>query len=337
MGSVKIDVNESEKKYYSTSYSSVEDVYEIIERLDKIYVDAYDGNYEALVILIDLRGLVRNIESKIHKDFMEEYLDIQTGQKPMVVNDYGKKILDVVSERLGVDREHCENLYVESIDMIIKNNYDDWLRFINNNYFNKKVSVEKPKKILESKISDESFYATDYIKKYVNPKFIYDKEELPTDLQQFINYELYNYNEIKCLKQELKQEKDKDKRKFIKDFIVKRTKIKIELCKDISELKKIHRIPIEKTNKKGKNFNYSYNENQDYLINDENYNIINEINANKIKRIAKNILTERQYIVFNLYYNIGLTQQKIAKILNDDQRNITNDLKYLTKKIKLEL
>lgn len=334
MGKVKIDILKNDFKYLNTSFSNVEDVYEVIERLDEIFFDAYNGNHEALVILIDLENLINDIESEEHKNFMLEYLLIQTGQKPMEAKD--KNIFEVISQRLNLDKEYCQQLFLKSIDLIIENNYEKWLDFYYNNYFGKSVPVKEKVKKSNSLIDDESFLATDYMRKYVVSNFKYNKENLPEDLQQFIDYKQHNYNEIKYLQQELKKEKDKEKKKNIEQEIKKRIRVEVDLNRDISTLKDIYKIQKSKV-KKTKTTILKYWDNYNYSKNENNYSVIDEVNINKINNVAKKILTDRQYIIFDLYYNVGLTQQKIAIILNDDQRNITNDLKYLIKKIKLEL
>lgn len=61
---------------------------------------------------------------------------------------------------------------------------------------------------------------------------------------------------------------------------------------------------------------------------------IKEEKIKNIKKVAKNILTNRQYIIFELYYFNDLTQQEIADLTGIQQPNVNRDLKNAIMKIK---
>ena len=168
-------------------------------------------------------------------------------------------------------------------------------------------------------------------------KHIYKGDTYPEDLQELI--ELLNSNKIKL-----------DKLKAIKlrtgsekSEMNKRIKLDISIRDDINILKDHYKIPR----------NHNYTEGQDVSNNElmyykrkpiefeelvekeyDNSEALNEWQVEKIKNIASKILTKRQLVVFSLYYESRLTQQEIASIINDDQRNVADAIKRIIKKIK---
>lgn len=62
-------------------------------------------------------------------------------------------------------------------------------------------------------------------------------------------------------------------------------------------------------------------------------NIINKVLKDELYDILKNILTEKQYVCFSLYYINNYKQEKIAKLLNVSHTTISNRLKTSMEKI----
>ena len=346
MGSVKIDIYKDDRKYFETSYSSEEDIYDILWLLDIILQDAQKGNKEALITLMDLKNLMT-----VNNPVFNEYTNIQMGFKPMKLEDQGKEIIEVVASRLNMPKKECEKQVLNAVLHIKKTNLNNWYDCINKNYKSHIVAARKknfvdalvflPRRTLAShegsKITSESLWQGDYCKKYVVAKHIYKGDTYPEDLQELI--ELLNSNKIKL-----------DKLKAIKlrtgsekSEMNKRIKLDISIRDDINILKDHYKIPR----------NHNYTEGQDVSNNElmyykrkpiefeelvekeyDNSEALNEWQVEKIKNIASKILTKRQLVVFSLYYESRLTQQEIASIINDDQRNVADAIKRIIKKIK---
>jgi len=346
MGSVKIDIYKDDKKYYDTSYSSEEDIYDILWLLDIILQDAQKGNKEALITLKDLNNLLT-----IYYPVLSEYCNIQMGFKPMKLEDQQKEIIEVVSSRLNMTKEECEREILIAVLHIKKTNMNNWYNCINKNYKNYIVAASKknfvdalislPRRTLVSyegsKITSESLWQVDYCKKYVVAKHIYKGDIYPEDLQELI--ELQSKNEI--LVKTLSKNKDKNKQEKLE--LSKRIKLRKTLQEDINILKDHYRIPR----------NHYYTESQDvshkelmyykkklppreeYVEREyDNTEVLDEWQVEKVKDIANKILTKRQMVIFSLYYEARLTQLEIANIVNDTQGHIARDLKQIIKKIQ---
>jgi len=346
MGSVKIDIYKDDKKYYDTSYSSEEDIYDILWLLDIIFQDAQKGNKEALITLRDLN----NLDTKYNPVF-DEYCYIQMGFRPMKLEDQGKEIIEVVAKRLNMTKEECERKMLVAVLHIKKTNLNNWYDYINKNYKSHIIAARKknfvdylislPKITLAShdgsNITSESLWQVDYCKKYVVAKHIYKGDTYPEDFQELIELQGKNEILVKALS------KNKDKTKNEKTELSKRIKLQKTLQEDINILKDHYRIPR----------NHYYTESQDVSYKELMYykkklppheeyiereydstEVLDEWQIEKIKDIANKILTKRQLVVFSLYYESRLTQREIANILTEDQGNIAHDLKRIIKKIK---
>lgn len=324
-----MDIEKSSRQYYDISFSSVEDIYDFLFRLDQIYIDAYDGNYEALVLILDFRNFIKTIKQQDLKQVLFEYFCIQTGKKPLKLNN-NEDLLDNISKRLNMDKEKCSDFLLQSINQIISINKANWLQWVKK-YLLYGVKREDRSKIKKPIVKDE---IKNEINKVNNKQNKLNDKELPDDLKQYIIYEKYNHKKIKELKKILKTVNE-EKRKIINKEIKQRIKIEIELHKDISTLKYIYKIPVKPLNKQSKTKKFSFND--EYLNVQEIYDFQDDIDIEKINIIAKEKLTNRQYLVFDLYYNLGITQQEIADITNDFRENIKKILQNSVNKIKNNL
>lgn len=342
MGSVKIDIYRSDRKYYHTSLSNEDDVQDIINTLDSIVHDANSGNYEALITLIDFSSLLN--KNKV----MVEYFRILTGKDGYKPNkdggsdDYGKSIIELVSERLGLAKEECEEMFNNSIKSIVENNLELWLEWVNKN-FKGKCKVKNKGKYLYNWDDDSSFYQLDFNRKYVVDSKMYKELGFPKDLQELIDVQKKNKNIIAELEQ-LKKDRviNKEQKKQLK----KRNKFDIDLSKDIIILKQHYNIEIKNTNTKGKKEFISYSEeytdkysNKDLEFAEKNIfdSIIDDLQIKKIKEVANKILTDKQLVIFNLYYISEMTQQEIANLLDLKQHTIAEYLSRTVEKIKSNL
>ena len=99
MGATKIDIHKDEVQYKDVSFSSHEDIYNALLKLDLIYNDFEDGNVYAGFIyndLVQLMGKIDNAQS------IQSYHDVQLGIIPMKIDDHEKKIEDVAAENLNI-------------------------------------------------------------------------------------------------------------------------------------------------------------------------------------------------------------------------------------------
>lgn len=337
MGAVHIDIHKQDRKYFETSFSSEEDIYKLLWMIDIVYEEAYQGNHEALCIINDLKNLI-----DIDNDALIEYIKIQNGKKPLSVKDFGKEIPEVVAERLGITKEDCERQIHKGVLDIINKNYELWSNWIKNKYKNTCIEYSKNKIKIKHHIEDEILKQMDYERKYCIKKNIFEGEEYPEDLQELINIQKQNYNKLTKLKEKLQ----KDKKKIeLKEEIRKRISYNIQLTKDVGILKRHYNILVDKTNWKGVTTHVSFEEFQLHNMDDfekEKQNIVkhqrekfeDEWQVEKIKETAKKVLTIKQYAIFNLYFINGLTQEKIAQIVNDTQGNISRDINNIIKKLK---
>lgn len=67
------------------------------------------------------------------------------------------------------------------------------------------------------------------------------------------------------------------------------------------------------------------------------YEFKKEDKIKEIKNIAKNILTNRQYIIFEFYYFNELTQQEIADLMGDSRSAIKMELPRIIEKIRRKI
>lgn len=342
IGSVKIDIHAGDKKYYNISYSSKEDICKIFKIIDIIYEDAYKGNKEALVIINDIQNLIDE------DDFvLREYINIQIGKKPLTVKDCNVKIIDVVAERLGLGYEKCEEEFYKSISKIQNKNMELWRKWIENNknnmfFVNKTIKNDKKEQKI-SIIDENKLKELDYIKKYLVPKYIFESNSYPKNLQELIKFDKYNLKVLKDLSEKYKNDKKNSK---LKDEIRKRTNYDIELSKDIVILKKHYNVKIKNTNKKGKNKNIPIQFIKDSELTSRIKELENDVLIDKLRLIENAIsiakidsftelkLTKKQKEIFDMYYKDGYTQQQIADRIKVTRPYITKALKNIINKIK---
>lgn len=329
MGSVKIDVDKADRNYYSTSLSSEEDILEILHTLDAMKKDVDKGNYEALAVVLDFEKLF------LRNDVCREYHTTLIGDSPFVVQDYGKNILDLVSERLNIPKQQCEDILYNSINEMIEENKELWLNWVNKN-FKGKIKVKKNRKSQLSTIDDSSFYQTDFNRKYIVNNKMYKELGYPSDLQELIDVQKKNQNRIDELNS---LKKAKKITKELREELRKRIRFNIGLWEDINILKKHYGIQIQNNMVKEKVKIVSYSENdldiEDYQT--DNDFIIDEWQLHRIKETASDVLTDKQLVIFNLYYISGLTQQQIADLINETRGHISRDLKISLEKIRKNL
>lgn len=327
MISIKADIYKKDRDFYDYSLSSVEDVYKTLWFLDIIYQEKENGNTEAMAIYNDLAELFN--QNKV----CDTYLKIQTGKIPLSHNDYGKEIIEIVAKKLKMGRYECEKILNESIKKVVEMNFEKWEKCVNQRFKGEVIassySCEK---------DDEKLKQLDYNIKYKNSTS-YVESEYPDDLKTLIDIQKSIKDKIKNLKNKKRLNK-KDK-----EQLRKLTTYHIDVCKDISILKEHYKIPIANTNKKGsleftsydENFGFLYEDDEDYTVQAlelKNDKLENEYSIWRIKQIAKEVLTKKQLVIFNLYYIAGMTQQEIGDLLGMTKQAVNDFTKKIITKIK---
>ena len=327
MGASGFIAETKEKIFRNLSFSSVEDVYDVLWLLDAI-IDGYeDFNVEALATKIDFVNLTNEINSNV----LNEYILIQIGEKPLKTEDYGKEILEVVAERLNLSLIECEQELAKSIELLVSQNYRLWYRWYLQNYKDKMVCQNN---IHPSPFNDlEGWKDIDYRQKYLWKKNIQPSDEFPNEFNELLEYRNKNLNEIKWYQSRTNlTEKQQEKLKFLK-------KNQIEIDKDISKIKRSLSLPINKNNQCGKKEIVSFDDARDQYDSFDTYDLktYDGLTYSKIINIADKVLTNKQKVIFYLYFENQLTQTEIANIVNDDQGNISRVLQKSIEKIRKEL
>jgi hypothetical protein len=330
VGSVKIDIYQSDRKYYDMSFSSALDIYDMLWILDVIYNDYINGNCEALVIINDLKNYIDTISDN---SVIQTYYEIQTGCGELDNKDYNKDILQIISEKLDISKDDCEKqLYYNVVD-IVKLNKTKWNIWYNNNYKNKKV-LHKNTLNYFSKIPDEIYWQKDYSLKYILNKHIYRESDLPNDLLELIDISNKNKIKLKELKCDLKKCNNLSDKQNISSQIKKRNKYDIEISQDITLIKKHYCIPLSNNGPKEKLEEVCYEdiENTEFIDKSNDNNIIDEFQLNKIKILTNNILTTKQRILFELRFVLGLGIIEISNMLGVSQPFVSKEISKIIKK-----
>jgi len=348
LGSVKFDLTKNEIKLKDLGLNSVEDIYDLLFRLDIIQAEKEQGNDEAFFLFNDLINSLQYINEN---KYIKSYINIQLGITPMGVNDYDKEIEEVCSERMGISIEKFkEGLHknVEDVYEYLKNKRSKWIdSYYKNKVIDMNLKVNKEYELL-SDVTE--LYQIDFNKKYMDHKIIYRNIEKPKSLEELESYQKDLELKIKETKRKLNKYRKKDNKRFLKykNELSKLQTLNIQVRKDINIIRECYGETLGHQNKKGKKDTVSYDSNMSEIVNaheeqlaKEKYESYSAIDANievgKLQKIAEKILTSRQYIIFELYYLNGMTQQEIAEIMGDFKGNISNDIKIINKKISKNL
>lgn len=346
MGSVKVDLKAGDMKYQETSFSSTEDVYDFLLRLDLIYDDSRNGNTEAICLYADFIRLLDSVENVT---IVKMYHDIQLGLSPMTVDDYGLDILEVIVKRTNLPMKEIVFGLNREMDTIVEQNKVNWTNSININYKNTYLGALEENKEPKQNfgVNESENLRIDFMRKYIYPSTLYDKTDLPQDLEEMLTLQRNTKDKVKELQALVLKYKKKDNKRHndFKTRLKQMTNFKIQIDKDVVLLKKHYNIPIESNNKKGKTSFMSYDlNNQEVLKGHQDVQreqilssydkIDSHIQVGKIKEIAEKTLTKKQLLIFNLYYFGEMTQQEIAGIIGDNQPNVKNDIKRILVKIR---
>lgn len=293
--------------------------------------------------------MVNNIKDN---KYIIEFHNAQVGIKPLKVEDHGKSINEISAERLNICINDFETGLRQNIIDMIKYRSDEWSEYITEYANNHIKRLQYDKKKLWNyalPLDDQKLIEKDLLMKYVHPRLVYKKQFMPTEITELIEYEEEICLQETELENKAKKYKSKNKAKYT-DLMSKKSKltsIKIQIRKNITDLKKFYGIEIGKQNSDGKTEFMSYVQTGEVLLAHENEKSkaleqqLNEIevlnSVEKIKEKAEEILNSKQLFVFKLYYELGSTQQEIANILGVSQPAVIQQIKTINKKINLKI
>lgn len=344
MGSVKFDLTKNEIKLKDLGLNSIEDIYDLLFRLDIIQAEKEQGNDEAFFLFNDL---INSLQYITENKYIKSYIDIQLGITPMGVDDFDKEVEEVCAERMGMSIDEFKNglhKNIEDVYEYLKNKRAEW---VESYYKNKVIDINLRKNKEYELLSDVTkLYQIDFNKKYMDHKIVYRNVKKPKSLKELESYQKELESKIKETKRKLNKYRKKDNKRFFKykNELSKLQSLNIQVRKDINIIRECYGETLGNQNGKGKKDVVSYDSSMGEIVNAheeqlaiekyESYSVIDaNIEVGKLQKIAEKILTSRQYIIFELYYLNGMTQQEIAEIMGVLQPDIKKDLQRIIKKI----
>lgn len=329
----KKGVGETMSEEIRFSLSSEEDVYDFLSKLSYIY-EGKEKDVEMFSIYCEFADLIEIIPSN---EYIKLYHDMQVGK---IKSNKDGTIIEQCSQLLKVSTEEFKSLLHANVLGVKNARYEKWLDYINSRYknvlFSKKLGSEsKQASILHSEIKPPA------LQKRLEKTLLTDKqqEQKERDLSDLVEYADRLEEEINKMNRAGASGSQESK---------KLAGIRIQVLKDINIIRKSYGEVLGSQNSHGRRSFISYEGDSNFceeIIDchekQKNYgqqDQINEIDKeeklNSIKNIAKNILTNRQYLIFEFYYFGNLTQQEIADMMGFSQQMVNKDLKNIVKKIK---
>ena len=164
-------------------------------------------------------------------------------------------------------------------------------------------------------------------------------EDYPQELLDLeLMYESNNkkLNELKEIEDRNKEEQREYNRR------IKMNKQINEDIKYIKDLYGIEYLEYEKISVYNDTNALSYSEAMDSLssitLGETDFDLeVDEIKLTKIKEIANEILTDKQYVFFDLYFFQGLKQKEISNLTGDNQSTVSRNINSIIAKIKQSL
>lgn len=333
MGHSRYDILIKEKKYYLNSMSNEEDIFKVLWTLDKMVYDSLNDNKEALVQLIDLYDVLPENNKAIH-----EYVAIQNGTSPLQVNseirgiDVNNEIPSIIAERLGITKQECELQLLEGVKDMINYNFKKWRKVIGKRNKMSYGYREAFGKVLYQNSDKE--ISTDITRKNTIQDIVCEEAvKYISDLEKSI---LGNQKKLKELREK------EGRNPLEKEELNKRIKYDKQLYEDLNIIKSCYGIGgrsagIMQSKKMHEKSIYL----DDFLMDDNKQSeeaayedLTYDWQTEKIKQMAYIELTERQYLIFYLYYFCGLTYQTIGTLLKDSKGNICTQIQKIIKKIQ---
>lgn len=319
------------------SFSSIEDVLDFLNKLSFIY-EKKEKDEGLLHFYIDFSRLVSKVSNN---KFILLYHDVKVGKYNEKHTKTKNNTEEICANILKINKNEFNEGLLSNVEGIVRENKQEWLEYINKKYKNKIIVPEPTNK----KEQVDTIGCDTNSKKIVKNKIELTQEQLQQKEEDLSG--LYEYldnieNRLDSL--------SKSNKKGTSEY-KKLTNIKIQVQKDINIIRKSYGEVLGKQNNMGRisfvsydnespNYQYIVSTHENYLNDLEEgklYELKKEEKIKEIKNIAKNILTNRQYIIFEFYYFNGLTQQEIADIMGIPRPNVTREIGTITNKIKTKI
>lgn len=319
------------------SFSSTEDVYDFLNKLGFIY-ERKEKDEELLHFYIDFLRLVDKVDNN---KYIVLYHDVKVGKYSEKSTKTKNSTEEICANILKIDKNEFDEGLLNNVEGVVKENKQEWLEYINKKYKNKTIVSEpmKKKEQVDTIGCDISSKKTVKNKIELTQEQLQQKEEDLSGLYEYLdNIE----NRLDSLSKSNKKGVDEYK---------KLTNIKIQVQKDINIIRKSYGEVLGNQNNMGRRSFVSYdseNPNYQYIVSthenylndleeEQLYEFKKEDKIKEIKNIAKNILTNRQYIIFEFYYFNELTQQEIADLMGDSRSAIKMELPRIIEKIRRKI
>lgn len=316
------------------SLSSEEDIYDFLNKLSYIY-EGKEKDDEMFSVYCDFTELVKAIPSN---EYITLYHDVKIGG----TNSRKSKntIEEYCSHLLNIEVEEFDSLLLANIVSLKRANYDRWLSFINTKYknvdfrqevnnssqsqhtpINRTVELPKPRKLRKTVITSEQ------------------EENKRKDMQGLLDY-------VTTLEKNIKLHENNGEGES--NTCRKMVGTRIQVLKDINIIRKSYGEALGRQNNIGKrSFTsyeggtssydeavYAHEEQQKLIKENQQEGAEREEKLKAIKKVAKNVLTNRQFIIFEFYYFNELTQQEIADVMGIKQNTVSEYIDRLISKIQ---
>lgn len=330
------------------SLSSEEDVNDFLSQLSYIY-EGKEKDEEMLSIYLDFIKVLENMETK---KCLTVVHDIQVGK---IKKDFKLNTNQQGAKLLGLKNDKFESALESEIEDVVRVKKNLWLGYINekyrNTYWNNVFESNNNKD--ESNIIDKinstphkvSFDTNKICLRGVNEvreKEIIKNPQKEKDLLPLVEFEKELKEKISKLESEGKKGSPECR---------KLTTTRIATRKDINIIRRSYGEVLGSQNSSGKRTFVTYGEENPYFndilkahedelekVKEDSFNeFLKEEKLNQIKKVAKNELTNRQYIIFEFYYFNGMTQQEIADVMGVSKQMINKDIPRIISKLKSKM
>lgn len=320
------------------SFSNKEDVYNFLDELSFVYEFKEIGDDLSCFYL----DFVRLMDMVQDNKYIKIYHDVQTGKKSVNAKEASKPVKKICAERLSIPLEKYEEKLEENVLELCKININNWINYINKKYKNK-IILTTPS-INQDRSIDELTNPNNG-----NSNIVGVKEEIESKEEEKERYLSDLYEFLSNIESKIKQAKERGEEDTSE--YKKLVSIRIDVLKDINIIRRSYGEVLGNQNSSGRRSFVSYDsENPEYQnIISEHEGVLNEVRDDQlseqkkqeklklIKNIAKKVLTNRQYIIFEFYYFNGLTQQEIADLMGVSKQMINKDIPIIVQKIKASI
>ena len=346
-----LDTILDDKDYDKVSFSNKDDIMEFLENYDIIYNQAKSNGGSPLCVIEDFSSLIYDRKKKVCPMIIE-YILIKIGKLQV---DTKGKVCETIIEELAISNNKriktINRILDEEIELVIDRNKDRWKKTIEKKYGTSNFSdcsLKGGKRIKTEKDIEfeQSLWDLDYEIKYGKKRMSESVESVPQTNedypQELLDLELiYESNQTKLNELRQIKERDKDEQKEMSRLI----KASTSLLDDIRCIKDYYGIRYEQSTKVESYGDYNALEFND-ITNCMEYKTLgksdfdleaDEIKLSKIKEIADEALTDKQYVLFDLYFFQGLKQKEIANLVGDNQSTVSRNINSLITKLKQRL